>query len=121
MKLLKKDTRVATSDQLGHGLDAVLTLLVFFFAGFGLDRWLGTTPVFMIVMSILAGVGLFARFQYRYDERMTELEQEHAERVAGGRSGSNAADPRIAAPHRVAAAHRAQTRRSGRTGKGATA
>ena len=78
MKLLRTDTRVRTDDQLGHGMDAVFILVLFLLAGFGLDRWLDTTPVFMIVMTIVAAVGLFAKFKYRYDARMAELEAQRS-------------------------------------------
>ena len=104
MKLLRPQTRVPTGDQLGHGMDAVVTLVLFVVAGFFLDRWLGTTPVMMIVMTVLASVGLFAKFRYRYEERMVELERERAERTAGGRSAG------ARGPHEVAAAQTARRR-----------
>ena len=76
MKLLRKDVRVSTTDSLGHGMDAVIILILFFGAGFGLDRLFDTAPVFMIVMTLLGAVGLFATFKYRYDARMDELESQ---------------------------------------------
>ena len=69
MKLLPrppKNVRVNTDDSLGHGMDAVIMLAIFLGAGFGLDRLFGTMPVFMIVMTVLGAVGLFARFYYAY-------------------------------------------------------
>lgn len=88
MKLLpiKTDVRVNTEDSLGQGMDAVIMLLVFLLAGFGLDRLFGTMPVFMIVMTIVGSVGLFFKFKYRYEARMDELEDQRrgrAERAAG--------------------------------------
>lgn len=86
MKLLPTQQRVGARDQrgdsLGLGIEAAVILALFFFAGFGLDRLLSTTPVFMIVLTLLGAVGLFARFKYQYDERMAELE---AQRTARGR------------------------------------
>ena len=63
-------------------MDIALTVALFFGIGFALDRWLGTTPVFMIVMTLLAAVGFFAKFKYQYDARMEQLE---AERRAAAR------------------------------------
>lgn len=89
MKLLKKDTRVNTEDSLGRGMDAVLTLAIFVAAGYGLDRLFGTLPIFMIVLTVIAAVGLFARFKYRYDARMDELEAARLGRSAGARNSSS--------------------------------
>ena len=82
MKLLPKprtDVRVNSEDALGLGMDAVIVIVLFFLAGFGLDSVFDTTPVFMIVMTVLGAIGLFAKFKYRYDERMNEHE---AQRLA---------------------------------------
>ena len=74
MKLLPTQKRIDTQDSLGHGMDAVIMLVVFLAAGYGLDRLFGTMPIFMVVMTVVGSVGLFLKFKYRYDERMTELE-----------------------------------------------
>lgn len=80
MKLLPKQTRVDTQDSLGHGMDAAIMLVLFLAAGYGLDRWFGTMPVFMVALSLLGAVGVFLKFKYRYDERMNELENERLRR-----------------------------------------
>jgi ATP synthase protein I len=79
MKLLPKQTRVNTEDSLGLGIEAALIVAIFFGAGFGLDRLFGTTPILMIVFTVLGAVGLFAKFKYRYDDRMAEHD---AKRIA---------------------------------------
>ena len=76
MKLIPKTTRVNREDSLGHGMDAVIMLMLFFAAGWGLDSLLDTTPVFMIALTLLGAVGLFAKFWYRYSARMDQLETE---------------------------------------------
>lgn len=76
MKLLPTQTRVDTQDSLGLGIEVAVIMAMFFGLGFLADRLLGTTPIFMIVMSVLGAIGLFAKFKYRYDERMAELEAE---------------------------------------------
>lgn len=84
MKLLPKQTRVNTEDSLGLGIEVAVILALFFAAGFGLDRLFGTTPILMIVCTILGAVGLFAKFKYRYEERMDELEAQRANRQRTG-------------------------------------
>jgi hypothetical protein len=66
-----------TDDSLGRAMEAAFTLLAFFGIGFALDRWLGTTPVLMIVCSVLAAVGLFFAWKARYTAQMEALEAEH--------------------------------------------
>jgi hypothetical protein len=82
MKLLPKQTRVDTQDSLGLGIEAAVILLLFFGVGFGIDWLLGTTPIFMIIMSVLGAVGLFAKWKYRYDDRMDEHEAQRLARAA---------------------------------------
>lgn len=85
---MKHPTRqiVATDSALGKGVDFALTLAIFFGLGFLLDRWLGTTPIFMIALSVLAFVGLMARLWSRYELAMQEQEQQRRDAVkAGGR------------------------------------
>lgn len=74
MKLLPTQQRVNTEDNLGLGIEVAVILALFFGIGYGLDRLFDTTPVFMIIMTVLGAVGLFTKFKYRYDERMDEHE-----------------------------------------------
>ena len=95
MKLLPtppKDVRAKSDDALGHGMDAVITLMLFFGAGFGIDRLAGTTPLFMIVLRIVGAVGIFARFYYSYEQRMQDLEAERAAMLRGTASTDDARD-----------------------------
>lgn len=82
MKLLRTNVRVNPRDSLGQGLDAAITLVLFFGAGFALDRWLGTTPWAMIVLTLLAAVGLFYRLKLAYFQKMDALDAEAARRRA---------------------------------------
>ena len=75
-----KSLAADSTDSLGRGMDVALTLLVFLALGWLLDRWLGTAPVFMIVLTVVAAVGQFVRMKYVYDAHMERLE---AERRAG--------------------------------------
>ena len=62
-------------------MDVALTVLLFFGIGYALDRWLGTTPWFMIGLTVLASIGFFVSFKYRYNARMEQLEAERAARA----------------------------------------
>ncbi len=77
MKLLPKQPRVAnTEDSVGLGIEAAVIIALFLGLGYVLDRIVGTTPVFMIIMTMVGAIGLFAKLKYRYDDRMDELEAE---------------------------------------------
>jgi len=84
MKLLPDPERIrrasaSASDQgLGQGAEIAIGLLVFFGIGAGLDWLLGTTPVFMIALTIFCAVGQFVRVWYGYDARMRDLEADRA-------------------------------------------
>ncbi len=82
MKLLSPQTRVDTQDSLGLGIEAAVIMALFFGVGYGLDWLFGTTPLFMIALTVLGAVGLFAKWKYRYDDRMNELEAERAAKTA---------------------------------------
>ncbi|MEY2401103.1 MAG: synthase protein [Ilumatobacteraceae bacterium] len=72
-----------TDDKFGKGIDVALVTLAFLGIGYGLDRWLGTKPLFMVGLVILGLIGEFLRFWYDYDARMKVLE---AQRAAGTRA-----------------------------------
>jgi F0F1-type ATP synthase assembly protein I len=61
---------VATDSALGKGMDFAFTLALFFGIGFALDRWLGTTPLFMILLSVAAIIGLTYRIWTKYEAEM---------------------------------------------------
>ena len=85
MKLIPRSvttTGRATDDKIGKGIDVALVTLAFLGIGYGLDRWLGTKPLFMVGLVVLGLVGEFLRFWYDYDARMKVLE---AQRAAGTR------------------------------------
>lgn len=73
-------------------MDAALTVALFFGIGFGIDHWLGTTPWFMVGLTVVAAIGFFFSIKYRYDARMEELEQQRtAHAAAVGRGGTRTA------------------------------
>jgi F0F1-type ATP synthase assembly protein I len=76
MKLLNTNVRINARDSFGQGLDATITLIVFLAAGFGLDRWLGTTPLFMIVLTFVASIGIFYKLKLGYEAKMAQHEEQ---------------------------------------------
>ncbi len=89
MKLLpKQQVRVNTEDSVGLGIEAAVIIALFLGLGYVLDRIFGTTPIFMVVMTVLGAVGLFAKLKYRYDGRMDELEAERRASLQGKRKAA---------------------------------
>lgn len=71
---------------LGRGMDFALVVLVFLGIGYGLDRWLGTRPLFMIGLVVFAVVGQFIKMYFDYTAAMQELEAERAKGSQAQRS-----------------------------------
>jgi F0F1-type ATP synthase assembly protein I len=88
MKLIRQNTRAPRSDDsFGRGMDIALSVALFFGIGFFLDRWLGTTPIFMIVLTVLAVFGFFISLKYRYNAHMEQLEAERAATTKAAQAG----------------------------------
>ena len=68
-------------DSVGQGMDAAFTLAIFLGLGFLLDRWLGTTPLFMITFFLVVAVALFISWKARYTSRMESLEAQRRDDV----------------------------------------
>ena len=69
------DVQNGFGDGLAKAFELVLTPAILGLAGFGLDRWLGVTPLFTIVLTLwaLAVVGYLT--WYRYEAEMRRLEE----------------------------------------------
>ena len=94
MKLLPTQPRVKqtpanTEDSVGLGIEAAVIIALFLGVGYVLDRIFSTTPIFMIVMTLLGAIGLFAKLKYRYDDRMEQHEAERRATVAGRQDRQN--------------------------------
>lgn len=76
MKLVPRQPTIDADDNVGRGMDLALVTLLFCAMGYGLDRWLDTRPVFMIVLTVLALVGKITAMWYQYDAKMKGLEDE---------------------------------------------
>jgi F0F1-type ATP synthase assembly protein I len=66
------------------GMESAGTLVVFLGLGWLVDRWLGTQPVFMIAMVVLAVVGLGAKMYATYTTRMKDLESQRLQSRPSG-------------------------------------
>jgi F0F1-type ATP synthase assembly protein I len=71
----RRQTWSGFGDALARAIELVVTPLLFGLGGWALDRWLGTTPVFMLVLFLLAIVGMAVRMYYAYKLEMQRHEQ----------------------------------------------
>lgn len=65
----------STANALSRAFDVAATTVVFGLLGWLLDRWLGTSPVFLVIVSLLAAIGQFVRLAYSYTAEMRVQEQ----------------------------------------------
>jgi F0F1-type ATP synthase assembly protein I len=54
--------------------ELVFSTLILALIGFGLDRWLGTTPILTIVFAVLGLIGAVVKLVYGYQAEMQEHE-----------------------------------------------
>lgn len=76
MKLVPRQPTINADDNVGRGMDFALVTLVFLGIGYGVDRWLDTRPLFMIVLVVFAIVGKSIAMWFQYDAKMRALETE---------------------------------------------
>ena len=78
-------TDVAADDGLVRAIELVATPLIFAGIGWLLDRWLGTTPLFILALAALALIGKvlaeYYRYSYAMDEHAGELSSERPTNV----------------------------------------
>lgn len=58
-----------------QGFEAAGVILVFVLIGLFIDRRFGTTPVFTLVLALLAQVGQFMKMYLIYTDKMKTLEE----------------------------------------------
>ena len=83
VKLIPKPKPVALDSGVSQGAELAVGILVFFLIGLGIDTWLGSTPGFMIGLTVFAVVGNFVRMYYSYTSAMRHLEKERAAQARG--------------------------------------
>jgi hypothetical protein len=79
---MRQATAGSTNEGLGQGAEAAIGLLVFFGIGFAVDHFAGTTPIFMIALSVFFAIGQFVKMWYGYDLKMKGLEAQRIERAS---------------------------------------
>jgi F0F1-type ATP synthase assembly protein I len=67
-------------DTLTKAFEFAVSLGLFLFFGWLVDRWLGTQPVFMVAFTIFAFAGLGVRLWIAYDREMRRHEAAHRDR-----------------------------------------
>jgi ATP synthase protein I len=88
-------------DGLSIAFELVATPAIFGVIGFGLDRWLGTTPYLAVAFSVVAFGTVVGLTIWRYGMEMDRAEGERrSERVARGHRAARWEQPR---PERFAA------------------
>jgi F0F1-type ATP synthase assembly protein I len=63
------------SDALGMAVELVATPMVFALLGYGLDRWIGTSPLFAIVLGLFGLIGIVARTYFWYQTHVRREEE----------------------------------------------
>ncbi len=66
----RQETFQGFGDTLALAFELAVTPFIFGLIGYGLDRWLGLTPVFTIVLVLFCIAGLSVRMWFEYDARM---------------------------------------------------
>ena len=66
-------------DTLARGFEWAATIAIFLVVGFLLDRWLGTTPIFMVVLFVFALIGQLVRAYFHFGD---EIDREATARRA---------------------------------------
>jgi Flp pilus assembly protein TadB len=72
--LAVRDTYRGYGNTMAQAFEFVIVPFLFGLAGWGVDYVLGTGPVAMLALGLLAVVGLFVRAWYRYDDEMRSHE-----------------------------------------------
>lgn len=83
MKLIPKPKPVVLDSGMSHGAELAGGIIVFFLIGFGIDSWLGTTPAFMIGLTVFSVIGQFVKIYYSYSSAMRHLEEKRAASARG--------------------------------------
>jgi F0F1-type ATP synthase assembly protein I len=83
----KRNANPAVGDALAKAFEFAATVGIFTFIGFGLDRWLGTTPLFMIVLFVIVLIEQILRLWFSYVAEMKVHEE--ARRQAGRAGGAS--------------------------------
>ena len=72
----QRQTWSGFGNALSRAIELVVTPVLFGLGGWYLDRWLGTRPVFTLILFLFAIVGMATRMYYAYVAEMEAHEQD---------------------------------------------
>lgn len=104
----RRDLNNGLDTGMSRAMELVLTPLLFAGAGILLDRWLDTSPIFAVVLGVLALIGVSYMTWFRYEMEMREHDRSgpwatRAARTSPGSGASRGAvSPAEVAPAEVA-------------------
>src|SRR5690348_16767489 len=70
----RRETYNGFGEAFARGFELALTPALFGGLGWLLDRWLGTAPLFLLILVLFAFVGMFVRMWIGYDTEMRRQE-----------------------------------------------
>ena len=71
----RRESYQGFGETLARSIEIVGAPLIFGFVGHLLDRWLGTSPLLVIILFLFAIAGTAARMYFGYDQQMREEEE----------------------------------------------
>ena len=80
----RQQTNRGYSDAMSHSFELALTPAVFGALGWLLDRVLGTSPTFTIILAVFGVIGTVTKFWLDYDRQMKRHEAEGIWNRTGG-------------------------------------
>ncbi len=72
--------------------ELVLSAVIFGLIGLAVDRWLGTTPLFILVFTVAGLAGASISIYYRYKHRIAQL-QEQSAALRSAAAGTSTSEP----------------------------
>jgi F0F1-type ATP synthase assembly protein I len=70
----RQDLHQGFGNALGLAIEMVGTPMIFGLGGYLLDRWIGTSPLFTLVLFLFGVVGMAVKTYYAYVEKMKREE-----------------------------------------------
>ena len=83
MKLVPEQPQAnsAVGDALATAFEFAATIAIFVAIGFGLDWWLGTTPIFLVSVTIFVLIGQTVRLWFHYGAEIEKHEEARRQRI----------------------------------------
>ena len=83
MKLVPQQPQAnsGVGDALATAFEFAATIAIFVALGFGLDWWLGTTPIFLLSLTVFVLIGQTVRLWFHYGAELDKHEAARRQRV----------------------------------------